>query len=799
MVTTVLGKVAITPKGEWNSATAYEKLDVVSYNGSSYLSVRTVPAATPLSNTNYWLLLAQKGDTGNGVASIEKTGTSGLTDTYTITYTDGSTSTFTVINGEAATVVLGTVSTGEEGTAVVITNSGDEHNAVLNFTIPRGNTGNGIQGIELTGTSGGVKTYTITFTDGNTFSFDVTDGEVTEERLAEALADYALINGYYEDLVAGGSEQLLSSVYEEDKVPYLFRTSGGSIDIGDREDDTIVGGTVAWNQLMNGIATTTTDGITTAYDSETHEISITNDSRTTNYSTGSTRSSVVNPTTKNHVYVLVSSKEITGVTFTLVGSGDSGVGFVLKPSMDNVAISLRILYTYDFVNAHPIGNVEKFKVNIFDVTQMFGSTIADYIYSLEQATAGAGVAWFKKLFPKPYYEYDADSLKHVEGLSAHKMRGFNAWDEEWELGSIDSNGNPTTGTTSIRSKNYIPVIPNAVYYFRIGTSSQTNPFFYDADKNFIGRLGTYLRNNTFTVPANASFMKIGMPAEYGNTYKNDICINLHWDGERDGEYEPYKENVYPLDDSLTLRGIFELDENNNLRCKGDVYHSDGTVDRNFGIATLNGNQGIAWNVLSTSDSNMKAFYISRSEWATRFGTAPQKTAAGGTLNALSNKLPVYSQRIYTSITAPGIYGWTDNSVALLIVPASGVTTGSEFNTWLQSNPLSIVYDVETPTTEQAEPYINPQIVDNWGTEEYVSTGIVPVGHVTKYMPDLKSKLEVAPDSPDGDGDYILRQTNGQNSYVPLLKELPAAPSEDGTYNLKLTIANGTATLAWEAE
>lgn len=39
------------------------------------------------------------GDPGNGIASIEKTGTSGAVDTYTITYTDGTTGTFTVTNG----------------------------------------------------------------------------------------------------------------------------------------------------------------------------------------------------------------------------------------------------------------------------------------------------------------------------------------------------------------------------------------------------------------------------------------------------------------------------------------------------------------------------------------------------------------------------------------------------------------------------------------------------------------------------------------------------------------------------
>ena len=46
------------------------------------------------------------GATGNGIASVEKTSTSGLVDTYTITYTDGTTTTFTVTNGSDATVTV---------------------------------------------------------------------------------------------------------------------------------------------------------------------------------------------------------------------------------------------------------------------------------------------------------------------------------------------------------------------------------------------------------------------------------------------------------------------------------------------------------------------------------------------------------------------------------------------------------------------------------------------------------------------------------------------------------------------
>lgn len=40
-----------------------------------------------------------KGDTGNGISKIEKTGTSGNVDTYTVTYTDGTTFSYTVTNG----------------------------------------------------------------------------------------------------------------------------------------------------------------------------------------------------------------------------------------------------------------------------------------------------------------------------------------------------------------------------------------------------------------------------------------------------------------------------------------------------------------------------------------------------------------------------------------------------------------------------------------------------------------------------------------------------------------------------
>ena len=101
-ITVSAGKASILPRGAWSSAATYAVLDLVTNSGNAYLAKQDVPVGTALDNTSFWLLLVQKGDTGatgNGIASVEKTGTSGLVDTYTITYTNGNSDTFTVTNG----------------------------------------------------------------------------------------------------------------------------------------------------------------------------------------------------------------------------------------------------------------------------------------------------------------------------------------------------------------------------------------------------------------------------------------------------------------------------------------------------------------------------------------------------------------------------------------------------------------------------------------------------------------------------------------------------------------------------
>lgn len=88
------------------------------------------------------------GDTGVGISNITKTGTSGLIDTYTITFTNGNTTTFEVSNGR------------------------------------------GIVSIAKTATQGLVDTYTITYNDSTTSTFTVTNGKDENELSDRLLKQY---------------------------------------------------------------------------------------------------------------------------------------------------------------------------------------------------------------------------------------------------------------------------------------------------------------------------------------------------------------------------------------------------------------------------------------------------------------------------------------------------------------------------------------------------------------------------------------------------------------------------------
>ena len=72
MATTNLGKVSVTPKGEYDPLITYERLDIISHNGSSYIVKQASTGVTPIEG-EFYALIAEKGDGGSFLEKSYKT------------------------------------------------------------------------------------------------------------------------------------------------------------------------------------------------------------------------------------------------------------------------------------------------------------------------------------------------------------------------------------------------------------------------------------------------------------------------------------------------------------------------------------------------------------------------------------------------------------------------------------------------------------------------------------------------------------------------------------------------------
>lgn len=133
---------------------------------------------------------------------------------------------------------------------------------------------------------------------------------------------------------------------------------------------------------------------------------------------------------------------------------------------------------------------------------------------------------------EPYKEYTLPL-----NLNEISVKSHNIWDEEWENGVYDSNGQKVADSSKIRSKNFIPISPNTAYYAKTAGKNMVIGF-YDANKNYLGTgSDAYYKDTIVTTPANAYFATFWMFATYGATYNNNICINVS--SSFNGQYEPH--------------------------------------------------------------------------------------------------------------------------------------------------------------------------------------------------------------------------------------------------------------------
>ena len=75
----IAGKVAILPKGEWNSSVTYEKLDAVSYDNALYIAKKPSVGQVP-TDGEYWMFCLQSIDYAEFEKIINGTTTVGIAD-----------------------------------------------------------------------------------------------------------------------------------------------------------------------------------------------------------------------------------------------------------------------------------------------------------------------------------------------------------------------------------------------------------------------------------------------------------------------------------------------------------------------------------------------------------------------------------------------------------------------------------------------------------------------------------------------------------------------------------------------
>lgn len=141
-----------------------------------------------------------------------------------------------------------------------------------------------------------------------------------------------------------------------------------------------------------------------------------------------------------------------------------------------------------------------------------------------------------------------DNVRPISGWTGANIykRGFNLWDEEWELGLYNiNNGNPVTSSTRIRTKNPIPILPNTTYIKVTPNNGFQYLVFFDKNMTYVGAQNPGQGNKTFTTPANAYYMHSYTENDtYGTTYNNDISINYP---STDTAYHAYNGETINID------------------------------------------------------------------------------------------------------------------------------------------------------------------------------------------------------------------------------------------------------------
>ena len=200
-----------------------------------------------------------------------------------------------------------------------------------------------------------------------------------------------------------------------DTTPYVYRqTPSGQYTVKEQ----LIGGSVVWNQLVaNGNFASTSGWNKNGGSATTWSVADNVASITATSTNGGIYRNI--DLTADHIYLYkckISNTKAVSFGFSQftrksVSASETmrDVYFISKASSSSTSSHLDIYSSGSSENTIQVTNVM-----VFDLTKTLGTTIANYVYTLEQNTSGSGVAWFRKYFPEVYYAYSAPTIQSTK-------------------------------------------------------------------------------------------------------------------------------------------------------------------------------------------------------------------------------------------------------------------------------------------------------------------------------------------------------------------------------------------------
>ena len=286
------------------------------------------------------------------------------------------------------------------------------------------------------------------------------------------------------------------------------------------------------------------------------------------------------------------------------------------------------------------------------------------------------------------------NVRAISGFTACNISksGSNLWDEVWELGGIDATtGENTTSSTTIRSKNYIPVKENINVY--LVTSKIIRFRWYDSNKTIIGNQQVN-SSGVVTIPSGTAYARFVVIDE--TTYQNNISLNYP---STDTSYHAYSGETKQI----------------SFGSAGTVY--GGNLNVTTGLLTITHGFVDLGSLNWTRAGNTNRFYADISDGAS--------SIVGGR-DAVCEKYITF-KGVLADMPDKSITTFNSNisgANGRVFVLDTAYTDATDFKTAMSGNHL--VYELATPTTVQLTP---TEVKTLLGTNNiFADTGDVAVNY-----------------------------------------------------------------------